>query len=231
MKAKDFKQLSLNQLRGKYGSVLLALFLAMLVTGAVSAIVNIPSTLSDTPLIDSAGGLNLSQLPVFVPLGVIGGIILLAVSGAISYGVSKYMLTFVRQGSADLGYIFCGFSNGFGTFLRTFVLALLMDIFVFLWSLLFIIPGIIASYRYALAYYIMADDDSISAIDAIRKSTQMMIGHKWKLFCLQLSFIGWYVLCTITCGIGFIFLAPYLDAATTNFYEYLRGISEGSKAA
>ena len=86
------------------------------------------------------------------------------------------------------------------------------------WSLLFIVPGIVAAYRYALAPYLLAENPSLTAEEAIEKSKALMFGYKGRLFCLQFSFIGWYLLSALTGGIGWFFLAPYTKAADTAFY-------------
>ena len=104
---------------------------------------------------------------------------------------------------------------------KSFLVPFLLGLFVFLWSLLLIIPGIIMSYAYSMAIYVANDNPELSAMDAIRKSRELMDGHKWDLFVLDLSFIGWIFLCLLTGGIGFIFLAPYLEMAHVEFYREL----------
>ncbi len=90
-------------------------------------------------------------------------------------------------------------------------------------TLLFIIPGIIASYSYAMTEYILADHPELSATEAISRSKQMMGGNKWRLFCLQFSFIGWSILCSFTFGIGNLWMTPYKQAATAVFYREVSG--------
>lgn len=106
-------------------------------------------------------------------------------------------------------------------FLKAFLVPLLQGLFVFLWSLLFVIPGVIMAYAYSMAIYVANDNPELSAMDAIRKSRELMNGHKWDLFVLDLSFIGWIFLCLLTCGIGFFFLAPYIEMAHVEFYREL----------
>ena len=106
-------------------------------------------------------------------------------------------------------------------FLKAFLVPLLQGLFVFLWSLLFVIPGVIMAYAYSMAIYVANDNPELSAMDAIRKSRELMDGHKWDLFVLDLSFIGWIFLCLLTCGIGFFFLAPYMEMAHVEFYREL----------
>ena len=104
------------------------------------------------------------------------------------------------------------------------ILGFLKNIFIMLWMLLLIVPGIVKSYSYAMAYYLRQDDVSKEkqAIDYINQSKEMMNGYKWKLFCLDLSFIGWYIVGALCLGIGVFFVAPYHEVARANFYEELK---------
>ena len=83
----------------------------------------------------------------------------------------------------------------------------------------FLVP--LLQYAYSMAIYVANDNPELSAMDAIRKSRELMDGHKWDLFVLDLSFIGWIFLCLLTCGIGFFFLAPYIEMAHVEFYREL----------
>ena len=95
----------------------------------------------------------------------------------------------------------------------------LRNLFIVLWTFLFIIPGIVKSYSYSMAAYIAAENPEMSATDAINESKLLMDGNKWRLFCLDLSFIGWSILCVFTLGIGYLFLRPYREAAFAAFYR------------
>lgn len=225
MYSKDFKTLSLNQLRGKWGAVILAMLVSMLISFAASSISRIPTVLGNiAQYTDGAAQIILAFFALVTML--LAAVIGLLVGGCLIYGVSTYTLKLVRYGETNISYIFCGFSYGISTMLRSTLLLLLQSVFIFLWSLLLIIPGIIANLSYSQAFYILADNDDISALDAIRQSKQMMRGYKGRLFCLELSFIGWALLCVLTFGIGYIFLAPYVQTSFANFHEYLRGIAE-----
>ena len=114
----------------------------------------------------------------------------------------------------DLFSMFDYFGTGFSQrFLR--------GLYEFLWSLLLIIPGIIAHYSYAMTPYILADQPDLSAKDAISQSKEMMDGHKGDLFILHLSFIGWDLLAGLTMNIGHLWLNPYKKAAEAAFYRQL----------
>ena len=95
----------------------------------------------------------------------------------------------------------------------------LMDLFIFLWSLLFLIPGIIKSLSYAMTPFILEENPELSANEAIDRSRAMMKGHKFDYFWLLLSFIGWGFLCIFTLGIGLLWLTPYMQTAVAAFYE------------
>lgn len=142
-------------------------------------------------------------------------IIGLIASGPLVLGLAIFSLSISRNQDARLEQIFQGFSN-FGTSLGAY---LLMILFILLWMLLLIIPGIIAAISYSMTFYILADDNSISAMDAINKSKKMMNGYKWKFFCLHLRFLGWALLCLLTLGIGFLWLAPYVQISVAKFYD------------
>lgn len=153
----------------------------------------------------------------------IGPIIL---DGVFSLGLALFMMEVVRTKKGNFETGFAGFKQ-FGT---SFVASLLIGIFTFLWSLLFIIPGIIASLRYSMTFYIISDNPEISGSDAIKKSKQMMTGHKWELFVLLLSFFWWYLLCAITLGIAAIYVVPYVTATLVNYYEKLK-LEDSSQTA
>lgn len=92
-------------------------------------------------------------------------------------------------------------------------------LYIVLWTLLFIIPGIIASYNYALTDYILAENPELTTKEALELSKKMMYGHRFRLFCLEFSFIGWVFLCVLSLGIGLIWLLPYTEAAKAAFYR------------
>lgn len=107
-----------------------------------------------------------------------------------------------------------------------FVAGLLQALYVFLWALLLFIPGIIAAYRYSMTGYILAENPELRAGEAITRSKEMMKGNKWRRFCLEFSFIGWILLSTVTLGIGWIWLTPYMEAAGAIFYRDLAPLTK-----
>lgn len=107
------------------------------------------------------------------------------------------------------------------------VARLLQSIYVLLWSLLLVIPGIVATYSYAMTNFILAEHPELTASQAIARSKEMMYGNRLRLFCLHFSFIGWRILCVLTAGIGNLWLTPYTQAANAAFYREISGSASG----
>ena len=147
------------------------------------------------------------------------GIGTLILAGALGVGVAIAFLGQMRTGAIRFENMFDGFKNDFG---GNLLLGLMMGIFEFLWSLLFVIPGIVKSYSYAMSYYIKADNPDYGWNDCIQASMELMDGHKWELFVLDLSFIGWYIVGGLCFGIGTLWVAPYHMATRTQFYESIK---------
>ena len=164
--------------------------------------------------------LLISSVLGFIPvIGSIGGLI---IAGPLMLGLAIFSLSISRNQEAKVTQIF----EGFNQFERSLVAYLLMMLFTFLWSLLFIIPGIIAGISYSMIFFIIAEDSSISARDALKKSKKMMYGYKWKYFRLQLRFLGLGILCIFTLGIGFLWLVPYMQISMAKFYDDVKVIQE-----
>ena len=157
-------------------------------------------------------------ISIFQVIPTVGSVLALFIAGPMLVGVSMFSLSLSRGESARLEQIFEGFKN-YGTVLGAY---LLMVLFIFLWMLLLIIPGIIAAIAYSQTFYILAEDDTIGSMDALKKSKEMMDGYKWKYFCLGLRFIGWALLCILTLGIGFLWLSPYIQISYAKFYEDIK---------
>ena len=134
------------------------------------------------------------------------------------YGLAIVFLNLLRGIKIDLGMLFDGYKD-FGRILGTMFL---QGIYTVLWLLLLIVPGIIKSYSYGMTVFILKDHPELAYNAAIEKSMEMMSGYKMKLFLLDLSFIGWAILCCFTLGIGFLFLGPYIQTSHAAFYEDLK---------
>lgn len=142
------------------------------------------------------------------------------IGGAITLGLKLFNIRLVaNQYQKPFSTLF----ERFNIVLKALLLQLAMFFFIFLWTLLFVIPGIIATYRYAMAPYLMAQNPDLGVMEAIGQSKQMMMGHKGRLFLLDLSFIGWAFLSVLTAGIGLLWLYPYINASEAAFYMDLTG--------
>ena len=151
--------------------------------------------------------------------------VVFVIMGALVFGLYLYFLTLTRESIGDFNLLFKAFSfsgQNLGLFGKTLGVYLLMSLYVFLWTLLLIVPGIIATYSYRIALYLLIDDPEIGVSEALRKSKEMMNGYKAKLFYLDLSFIGWVLLCILTLGIGLLWLNPYMLTSQAIFYDELR---------
>lgn len=151
----------------------------------------------------------------YITIG-IGSLIL---TGVISFGLSALFMELFKVKNVTFSTMFSGFEN-FG---RSCLAGILQGLLIFAWSLLFVIPGIIKTYAYAMTYYILNDHPEMSALEAITASKEMMNGHKGELFVLSLSFIGWMFLSALTSGILYVcYVGPYISATTAAFYENLK---------
>lgn len=147
------------------------------------------------------------------------GILSIVITGPVSCGLAAFFATLFREKRAKLEAIITPTKRQPGDVI---VAGVLYNVFVFLWALLFVIPGIVKSYAYSMTFYILNDNPGMTATDAIKESQRMMQGHKLELFLLHLSFIGWFLLCGLTFGILTLFVLPYLEAANFAFYENLK---------
>jgi len=157
----------------------------------------------------------------FVPI--VGSIGAFIITGPFMVGIAIYFLSFSRNEAPKYTRMF----EGFHMWPRALGTYLLKNLYIFFWSLLLIIPGIIAAYSYSQVFYILAEDKNITTVDALQKSKDIMKGNKWKLFGLQCRFIGWAILCILTAGIGLLWLFPYMQTAFAKFYDDIKNTSTG----
>jgi uncharacterized membrane protein len=184
-----------ESLKGKWGQAILTFFIYTLLTAASGSVRHHGSILT------------------------LGSIITLIIAGPLALGASIFSLSISRNKEARLEQIFLGFNN----FANAFITYLLLILYVFLWTLLLIIPGIIAALGYSMTFYILADDPVIKPQDALKKSKSMMNGYKLKLFYLCLRFFLLALLCILTLGIGFLWLIPYVHITIAKFYDDING--------
>lgn len=226
--AKDFRKIARDALRGKWVLAVLtgwvATFLGASIFSTEGGSIDFESSEVSTELGYDLESLNIDDnlmmilIPIIlsiVSLALVFTIVLIIIGGAMTLGYAKFNLKLVDNKNPQFSDIF----SAFGRLGAGFCLQFLRGLYTFLWSLLFIIPGVIASFRYALAPYILQEHPEMTASEAIAESKRLMDGNKWRLFCLDLSFIGWDILCILTLGLGFVVLRPYRQAAFTVFYR------------
>jgi uncharacterized membrane protein len=208
----NLRALARQGLRGRWGDAFLkgllytlVLSLPLMLILALTGGLQMPGDAADDGLYGSYFGLlsgDISQAEYVRrttgPMG-LAYLYEFLVAGALTLGITSVFLRYRRRQEAPGELVFSGFSN-YG---RALALFLLMILFTFLWTLLFIIPGLIAAYRYKLAFFILAENPDIGPLEAIRISKEIMRGNKWKLFCLDLSFIGWALLA----GLASVFIS------------------------
>ena len=227
-RASDFRTIARDALRGKWGLAVLAGFLASLLgaTGTSSR-VNI-----NTGNSNSGYTVNLQELIPAQMRGILAGAIVgivvvgivLAIgwtilSSVVNAGYAKFNLRMVDREEASINVMFSCFPQW-----KTVTVAnLLQGLFIFLWTLALIIPGIIACYTYAMVPYILAEYPEMPAGEVLAQSKMLMEGNRWRLFCMHLSFIGWALLAIMTLGIGNLWLTPYRQTAEAAFYREISG--------
>lgn len=222
----DLKRAALSSLKGRWGLGVGASLLYNLISGIGMLIIGLPifllSILLMAAIIGSSASITEEEtLSVVIFLiyaftFVIACFAFIAVLGIIYYGYCNVTLRLAKKESTTIDDLFEGFrkKNAF----RSMKLALLMGVYVFLWSLLLIVPGIIKCFSYSMAYYIMLDHPEYTASEALKKSQEMMKGHKLDLFILSLSFIGWFILGYFTLSIGYLWIYPYYMITISHFY-------------
>ena len=165
------------------------------------------------------GAFILASLPIIIIASLFAAVIYFVLGSFIGVGYAKFNLNLVDKKNAAFETLFEYFSH----WKTTTIARLLRALYVFLWSLLFIIPGIVAGFSYAMTDYILAEDPELTADEAISQSKSIMMGNKWRFFCLQFSFIGWDILATLAFGIGHLWLTPCKQAAYAAFYREVSG--------
>ncbi len=199
--AADFRVAARAKMTGKWATLALVTFIVSLILGICTSSYTTISSGSFTTV-------------CFTSLGTIAALVL---EGPFTLSQNKIALNVMRGKDVTIEMTFDGFKN----FVNAFLLGLVNSIFIFLWSLLFVIPGIIKELSYSMSFYLLADNPELTQDQAREKSIAMMNGNKWRLFCLRISFIGWYLLCVITCGILLFWVVPYVKCAEAEFYRDL----------
>lgn len=206
-KIREYKRAARASLRGNWAPAVLAslalLFLAVLLS--VPTELFLYANLGPALFFGLQAGSLLISTFLVVPLGV-------------GYAVACLMLYETNDDRLSENM----FKTAFSRYWHKVGGMFLMSLKVWLWSLLLVIPGIIMAHAYAVTPYILEEHPEIGAWEASRVSQKMMRGHKFRLFRLYLSFIGWALLCVPTLGVGFLWLVPYMQMSQAAFYSDLK---------
>lgn len=132
-------------------------------------------------------------------------------------GFCASCLGLAKDNSFSVPKIFTGFSS-FGRFIKILVLVILENIFLTLWTLLLVVPGVIKWYAYSMDYFVRLDNPDFGTLETITESRRLMDGNKFRLFKLQCRFAGWFLLCCVTCGLAALWVLPYYYTAKAHFY-------------
>ncbi|MBR1902548.1 MAG: DUF975 family protein [Bacteroidaceae bacterium] len=196
-KNQTLKNRALASLEGKWTNAIVATIIYLLITGCVGQGV--------TTIFDGVTGYGISGFWTLLclPMG---------------WGITAYFLNLIRNEDIAYERLFDGYKD----FVRIFLAEFLVVVCIAIGFMLLIIPGIILALMFCQTEYILKDDKQISAADAMKKSAEMMNGHKMEFFWLLLSFIGWLILSFLTLGFGFIFLQPYMETTFAHYYEDLK---------
>lgn len=205
----EIKRQSKLSLKGNWGLVVLLTFIVFLINFIFPAIIEIIMSGGVT------AWLNQEETPLAA--SVVSTIISIALI-PLSISVSWFYLSLVRKNNPQISQVFSIYKDGKTSF-KLIGASFLQALFLFLWSVLLIIPGIIKSLAYSQTFFLLRDHPEKTVLEAITASRKMMNGYKWKYFLLGLSFIGWGILCLFTLGIGFLWLVPYVSTAMAAFYK------------
>ena len=202
------------------GAAALAFLLGGLLTGA-SFLPDFDSNLAKTL------GLSFETPYLALKLTSALGLVNFIIGGTVQLGYTKFLLSQHDGNSYEINDLFSQFHRFGAGFVQYF----LRQLYIILWMLLFIIPGVMASYSYAMTPFLMAENPELKPSEAISLSKDMMNGHKGELFALDLSFIGWVLLAVLTLNIGHLWLNPYRNAAYAAFYRELKAqyIADGGE--
>ena len=228
--AKDFRRMAWQALTGIWGIAIIAAIVYSIIGGSslsfnidldTTSLFQDPTPEQRYEFLELAQ--NILTHPLFIAAASIGtgvSLVKFIIGGAVKVGYSRFMLKVAdKRETPELKELFSCFDR-FG---EAFVLNLLVMLKTIAWSLLFIIPGIVAAYRYSMAFNVMAEHPELKASACIERSKELMYGNKWNLFCLHLSFIGWFIVTILTLGIFGFWLAPFTAAAEAYFYRDISG--------
>ena len=171
---------------------------------------------------EALAGIIVLAVGAALTAAVVGILISVFVGGPLEVGVQKFFLG-NQQEAGNLNDLGGGFAKE--SYLKVVTAMFLRSLYILLWSLLFVIPGIVMGYAYQMVPYILADNPGMDSKEALARSRAMTEGHKWNMFVLDLSFLGWMLLGLVTFGIGILFVMPYVLSTRAELYLRLKQIN------
>lgn len=191
----------------------------MVILAAISFVISMMSGFSSafTALVSDPDAAAAIYAGMMIP-SLLLSLVSTLVTGFLQMGYTAYTLRVINRQPAGINDLFA-----YARYcLKIWGLNIVMGFFVFAWSLLLWVPGIVAMYRYSQAYYILAENPEKGIMDCINESKAMMYGHKMDKFVLDLSFILWFLLAGITCGLAGLYVTPYVEITNAAFYNSLK---------
>lgn len=216
MKISAIKHDARQYLKGEWGKAVGLTFLYFILSAGVNLSIEIYA---------SGGFMNWIYQDYAPPQAIILNTIINLLLIPLSISIVWFYLDIVREKNTDISQVFTIYTD-VKTMLKLIGTSIIIGIFTFLWSLLLLIPGIIKAIAYSQTFMLLKDHPEYSVFEAITESRRRMKGYKGKYFLLNLSFIGWGILCLFTLGIGFLWLAPYIYTSNATFYQNLIADSE-----
>ena len=191
-----------DSLQGKYGDAILLFVIYSLITGFVTGVFTMFSRVLETD---------------YSLFGYFGNLLSIVIACLFIFGIHSYFLKISRNEKVDWKELF----SKMNMIDVAICITVVVLVYVTLWSLLLIVPGIIAAINYSQVYFIKLDNPKLKTGEVLAKSKELMNGHKMDYFVLCLSFIGWFILGALTLGILYLWIIPYMSVTQANFYNEL----------
>ena len=215
---KKYKEFSQIQLKKRWGvPILMTVF-----TLVISMLFQVPS-LSKGLQIDYSGMSILDALTMYSAATTTGTATLLTwIQSFILLVIDMAVISvYIKMSHSPDPVTFGNFIEGFSTWLKAILIGLWQGLFIVLWTFLLIIPGLIKAYAYSQMVFIACEYPNVSVPKLMKISKEITKGHKWDLFVLDLSFIGWFFVSFITCGLAGLYVTPYYQMTKVNAYHAL----------
>lgn len=223
MLARDFRARARESLANNWGLAMVICLLAGILSGGIDLV---SSAGGVTVTVDAAemGMRSMISRPMWsmmMTITLVSSLVALVIGGAVTMGRCTYFIKLHNHEQAGFGDLFSQFNRIWDGI----KMQVMMGLVVFLWSLLLIIPGVIAAYTYAMVPFLMAEFPELGIVNSMRESKRLMRGNRWRLFCMEFSFLGWNLLSVLTMGLLNLWINPYMNASMTAFYMEVTGRS------